>query len=100
MPFTHGTAVELIDELPLVSGLMLRAGTVLWVDAFYPSKNTVNLIRPHTCDLVACLVPVDRLRVVPGGNNEIAKEAAKESAKEAMKKSMDRHTTKAAPDEL
>lgn len=70
MSLVHGTPVELIDHLTLVSGVTLRAGTVLWVDAFHSATNTANLIRPVTCELVACLVPVTRFRVIPGGAKE------------------------------
>ena len=60
----HGTAVELINHLTLVSGVMLRAGTVLWVDEFYPDIGKANLIRPVTCEMVACLVPASTFRVI------------------------------------
>lgn len=60
----HGTPVELIDHLPLVSGVTLRAGTVLWIDAFYPDVMKANLIRPVTCELVASLVPASAFRVI------------------------------------
>lgn len=60
---TPGCTVELLDHLPLFTGAGLRAGSRWMVDAVYPDRGIAN-IADRNGAVVACAVPVQRLREV------------------------------------
>ncbi len=58
-----GDTVTLIDHLPLFTGAGLRAGSRWRVDQFHADRSVVNLASITSGAIVACCVPVERLRV-------------------------------------
>lgn len=68
---TPGCTVELIDHVPLLTGAGLRAGSRWTVATIHAESGTAN-IADRSGAIVACCVPVGRLREVAAKRAEAA----------------------------